>query len=53
MDSKAFKTGERGKITMAKQVHAQRQKEIDERFIAIAEKNIKKDEKLLERLSKA
>ena len=38
---------------MAKQVQARNQKEIDEHFAALADENIKKDEKLLKRLAKA
>ncbi len=37
---------------MAKQVQTRSQKEIDDEFLALAEKNIKKDEKLLKRLAK-
>gem|GEM_PF-5504186 len=39
---------------MAKQAHAKKkQKEIDKEFLDIVDSNIKKDKKLLERLSKA
>lgn len=38
---------------MAKQDQSRGQKEIDEEFAAIAAENIKKDERLLERLAKA
>ena len=38
---------------MAKQVQARNQKEIDDDFVALANENIKKDEKLLKRLAKA
>ena len=36
---------------MAKQVQTRSQKKTDEEFLALAEKNIKKDEKLLKRLA--
>lgn len=38
---------------MAKQVQTRSQKEVDEDFAAIADESIKKDERLLKRLSKA
>ena len=36
---------------MAKQVQARSQKEIDEEFLALAERNLQKDQKLLKRLA--
>jgi hypothetical protein len=38
---------------MAKQVQTRGQKEVDEDFLALADKNLKKDEKLLKRLAEA
>lgn len=38
---------------MAKQVQTRSQKEVDEEFLALAEKNLKKDQKLLKKLSEA
>jgi hypothetical protein len=38
---------------MAKQVQTRGQKEVDEEFLALADKNLKKDEKLLKRLAEA
>jgi hypothetical protein len=38
---------------MAKQVQTRGQKEIDGEFLALADKNLKKDEKLLKRLAEA
>jgi hypothetical protein len=38
---------------MARQVQTRSQKEIDEEFLALADKNLKKDEKLLKRLAEA
>jgi len=37
---------------MAKQVQTEKQKKIDEDFLALVEESIKKDRKLLERLAK-
>jgi hypothetical protein len=36
---------------MAKQAQTRSQKEVDEEFLALADKNLKKDEKLLKRLA--
>ena len=36
---------------MAKQVQTRTQKEIDEEFLSLAEKNLKKDKSLLKRLA--
>ncbi len=38
---------------MAKQVQARSQKEIDEEFLALADANLKKDQKLLKKLAEA
>jgi hypothetical protein len=38
---------------MAKQVQTRSQKEVDEEFLALADKNLTKDEKLLKRLAEA
>ena len=38
---------------MAKQVQTRSQEEIDEEFLALADKNLRKDEKLLKRLADA
>jgi hypothetical protein len=38
---------------MAKQVQTRSQKKVDEEFLALADKNLKKDEKLLKRLAEA
>ena len=38
---------------MAKQVHARKQKEIDDEFAALADESLKKDAKLLQKLAKA
>ena len=38
---------------MAKQVQARSQRETDEEFLALADKNLRKDEKLLKRLAES